>query len=581
MRNLFAMYLLLLLLAHYSSHGAAAAAQRQQRRQQQQQDRRHNQQQRQDSRCFLDGGGSTETFFIKESLQVGSLLGTLRVIGHPGVDIDLSLAVRGATDDGVVVPLEIEEGTKNLRLTSPLDKEGETGPASVNVDVLCERRAREGGKAANGVPAFSIPVDVRVTDVNDNAPRFVGAPYRLNISELAVVGSTVFDAVRATDADQPGPFSTVEYHVEEGGKFSDYLAFRNPLVGSLVLTKQLDYEKTRAFSVSLVARDQGSPPQETRTVITVNVRDADDQNPAFVHPRYDALLPEGNTEGLKLSVQPQDLRAVDKDLGLGAPVFYSFNNIADSDDSYRHFELNRNTGHIYIKSNIPEDEFLQPVTLVVKATQFDNRDRYAVTTLTVSRGGIFDSNLQFLQKTYEVRVLENVPLNSAVATLLTNRPSDRRVRFSVNRSTLPGGEFSVNEKGDVVVRKVLDFERAERYDFVVSATDGRRDDSARVLVRVLNINDWDPRFKYPQYEFFVRSEDAVAGAVVGVLQVHDGDKGDEVTLDIKGPDARIFRINKRGELFIDDLKYKVGYCSRCKGAEERKAAFMGENRAPA
>ncbi len=107
-----------------------------------------------------------------------------------------------------------------------------------------------------------------------------------------------------------------------------------------------------------------------------------------------------------------------------------------------------------------------------------------MTTLTVSRGGIFDSSdLQFLRRSYSVRVLENVPLNSAVATLLTNRPSDRRVRFSVNRTELPGGEFSVNEKGEVVVRKVLDYERREGYAFGVAATDGRREDTARVEVR--------------------------------------------------------------------------------------------------
>ena len=38
-------------------------------------------------------------------------------------------------------------------------------------------------------------------------------------------------------------------------------------------------------------------------------------------------------------------------------------------------------------------------------------DRYAVTTLTITRGGIFDSDLQFLQRMYSVRILENAPLN--------------------------------------------------------------------------------------------------------------------------------------------------------------------------
>lgn len=490
----------------------------------------------QDNRCFLDGGGSTETFFIKESLPVGSLLGTLRIIGAVGIDVDLRL------EDAEGSPVDVERGTKNLFLARPLDKEGEEGPASVSANVLCDRIG------AND-PSFSIPVNIRVTDENDNAPKFVGAPYKLNISELTIVGSNIFNGIRAVDNDQPGPFSTVEYSIAND-PLSSYVAFENPLEGSLVLTKHLDYETLQSFQVKILARDQGSPPQESETLVTINVQDADDQNPAFFYDHYDARLPEGPTEGQKLLVQPQDIRAFDKDIGLGSPVYYAFNANAEE---YKYFELNRNTGHIYIKSDIPESDFLQPVTLVVKATQFDNPDRYAVTTLTVSRGGIFDSDLQFLQKKYDVKILENVPLNSVITTLLTNKPSDRRVHFYIKEKTLPGKEFSVNQKGDVILRKMLDYERKERYSFDVLATDGRRNDSARVDVTLLNINDWDPRFKYPQYEFYVSGPDAFPGFVVGKLDVHDGDKGDRVSLDIKGPYARVFTINNRGELAIEDL----------------------------
>ena len=60
-------------------------------------------------------------------------------------------------------------------------------------------------------PDFTIPVSIRVTDVNDNAPSFVGAPYTLNISELSLVGATVFGGVEAVDRDQPGMRSMVEF----------------------------------------------------------------------------------------------------------------------------------------------------------------------------------------------------------------------------------------------------------------------------------------------------------------------------------------------------------------------------------
>lgn len=491
----------------------------------------------QDSRCFLEGGGSTESFFIKESLGVGSLIGTLRILGEIGTEIELKL-------DGEDSPIDIEGETKNLILTKPLDKEGKDGPSSVSLEIICER-------IGVSDPGFTIPVNIRVTDVNDNAPIFQNDPYKLNISELTIVGSSIYDQIKAFDRDQPGPFSTVEYSIANG-KFSDYVAFANPLEGSLILTKHLDYETLKTFEVQIVARDQGSPPQESESTLTIHIQDADDQNPAFFYDHYDALLPQGSTEGQKLMVQPQDLRAFDKDLGLASPVYYSFNGLADE---YKYFELNRNTGHIYIRSDIPETDITQPVTLVIKATQFDNLDRYAVTTLTISRGGIFDSDLQFLQKTYDVKILENVPLNSVVTTLLTNKPADRRVHFYIDEeNTLPGKEFSVNQKGDVVLRKMLDYELKESYSFVVTVTDGRKNDTARVNVSLLNINDWDPRFKYPQYEFFVQEADMFRGFIIGKMEVHDGDKGDTVTLDIRGPYARAFRINRRGELIIDALK---------------------------
>ncbi len=33
-----------------------------------------------------------------------------------------------------------------------------------------------------------------------------------------------------------------------------------------------------------------------------------------------------------------------------------------------------------------------------------------------------------------------------------------------------------------------------------------------------------------------------------LFQVEDGDSGDEVTLDLKGPDARMFQITPKGQL---------------------------------
>lgn len=43
-------------------------------------------------------------------------------------------------------------------------------------------------------------------------------------------------------------------------------------------------------------------------------------------------------------------------------------------------------GEISLRDDLTRlDEFLQPVTLIVSATQQDNQDRYSITTLTITR----------------------------------------------------------------------------------------------------------------------------------------------------------------------------------------------------
>ena len=89
-------------------------------------------------------------------------------------------------------------------------------------------------------------------------------------------------------------------------------------------------------------------------------------------------------------------------------------------------------------------------------------------------------------------------------------------------------------------------------------TDGRENDTTTVNITVLNINDWDPRFRYPQYEFYVSRKNMVRGHKVGEVEVFDGDKGDKISLDIRGAFARVFGITNSGQLRIKDLRHMNG-----------------------
>ncbi|KAF2362253.1 Cadherin [Trinorchestia longiramus] len=491
-----------------------------------------------DVRCFLQPGGSVANFFINESLPVGSVIGSLMIGGDPSEDgdIHLMLADRG-------VPVQIADHSKDLILTGRIDKEGKVGQAHISLDIICK-------KLGTKDPTIVIPVNIRVTDVNDNAPVFIGAPYSVNISEATVVGTIIFSDIQATDDDQKGPFSTLKYTIGPG-PHSDLFEFESPLRGSLRLRKPLDYETSPVFNITIVAQDLGSPPQRSKTYLTVHVADSDDQNPAFTRQRYMATLPQPSIRGAQVDIQPERIWAEDRDTGINAKVQYSLATDVPEADL---FSIEPITGNVYLIRDITPDVITQPVSLSVFATQVDNPDRRAGTILTVSRRGFRSSQLQFVKTYYNVSVPENVPPGSLITEVVINRKIDENIRFRLDDSAR--GVFRISQSGQVRLETKLDFEELhhQEYDFTISVTDGEYQDTATIHVMVLNVNDWDPRFRYPQYEFVV-GEAVEDGALLGTVEVADGDTGDTIELTLLGDDARYFSIDSSlGQLRLLSLE---------------------------
>ncbi|TMW52075.1 hypothetical protein DOY81_002855, partial [Sarcophaga bullata] len=90
-----------------------------------------------DSRCYLEGGGSAESFLASEDLEIGTIIGKLRINGDPDVehgDINLTLREKDA-------PVEIVPGTKDLALAVELDRRVEVEPSSYYVNCHMHTKA--------------------------------------------------------------------------------------------------------------------------------------------------------------------------------------------------------------------------------------------------------------------------------------------------------------------------------------------------------------------------------------------------------------------------------------------------------
>lgn len=88
-----------------------------------------------DKRCFLENEATAVDLFVREDLPVGDTVGVLGVLGDPSSLGDIQLSLQ--EDDS---PVTLLSYSKNLTLIRKLDKEGIEGPASVYINVICERK---------------------------------------------------------------------------------------------------------------------------------------------------------------------------------------------------------------------------------------------------------------------------------------------------------------------------------------------------------------------------------------------------------------------------------------------------------
>lgn len=86
-------------------------------------------------------------------------------------------------------------------------------------------------------------MNIKVTDINDKNPEFVGDPYIFNVKEG--LSKTTVGFVHATDADE-GINAVVTYSIP-----SDLPFDVDKETGEIVTTKALDYEKQEVLKVLL------------------------------------------------------------------------------------------------------------------------------------------------------------------------------------------------------------------------------------------------------------------------------------------------------------------------------------------
>ena len=359
-----------------------------------------------------------------------------------------------------------------------------------------------------------LDVEVRVLDVNDNAPVFSPARYTLSIEENEIPGSVV-GTVSAVDSDE-GENGDVQYELETTSEL-----FRlDPSTGVLTTLVELDRESQDTYNIVVVARDRGSAnTQSASTTVVIRVLDKNDNFPTF-HPSqsYSAEIREDASPGTLIV----PVYASDEDFGTNAQLTLG---ILEPYDDEAMFGFH---GNNMVVTGSLDYETQQSYLLHVKA-----EDGGGLSTIRVFNITIIDVNDEapvLVPSSESVTISENAPRGSRVAGFTASDGDSGDggvVEFSLGMGNYRN-TFEISSSGVVTLARGLDYEKQKNYSLEVVARDSGSPTLLRVAiltVNVENVNDNPPLFEIDSVSVLVSESASVGDSVIQVTAT-DADSPD-------------------------------------------------------
>ncbi|XP_043842003.1 LOW QUALITY PROTEIN: protocadherin gamma-A2-like [Dromiciops gliroides] len=464
--------------------------------------------------CFLLGtlweiSVAQIRYSVPEEMEKGSFVGDL--------DKDLGLEPRELSERGARIVsrgkkqhFALNVGSGSLVTADRIDREelcAQSAQCRLNFNVLVEDKLK----------IYS--VEVEITDINDNAPRFLAEELELKMSELTPVGNQ-HPLERAYDRDV-GLNSLQGYELSPNHHFSLRLQRGNDGVKypELVLEQALDREKDPILHLVLTARDGGEPVRTGTARIRVTVLDANDNAPVFTQPVYTVSVPENVSQGTVLLT----VNATDADEGINSQVRYF--QITIPEETSHIFQLNSETGELSTLQNLDyEDAECYVIELEAQdGLGLKGRAKIHVTVLDVN-----DNAPEVTITSVTSSIPENAPPGTVIALFhVHDRDSGENGRVLCSMAgDLP---FKLEKKVDnyhsLVTDRALDREQVSEYNITVRAEDFGSpvlSTDTHILLHVADINDNPPTFSQSAYSAYIR-ENNPRGASIYSLTAHDPD----------------------------------------------------------
>lgn len=459
---------------------------------------------------------------IPESVGIGTTVETVHATDSDfGVNGTITYSLLSSSDTDNVFTVDALSG--DITTAKTLDRETVDHYALTAV-------ATDGGPSHRSA---SVAVSITLSDVNDSPPKFDQNLYQVDVAEDVAVQTTIL-TVTAT-SDDLGINGLVSYSLTSG--HSDGRLTVDSTSGDIIVSKELDYEKTTFYRLTIQAQDGGSSPLTSTTKVDIQVENVNDNSPRFPSETIYIQVPENTAKNSYVTA----VSAIDDDKGKFGKVSYRIT----SSDVLDTFTIGSTTGTMRTLKEL-DYETHKSYTINVLAEDGGNPRETGQVTVVVSVSDVNDEFPQFTKKEYRESVSELAGVGTTVLHVSATDqdfPSGGRLTYSITAGDV-GIPFSIASfTGRIVVSSSLDHEVQDVYNFVVMATDSELSNTTQVRVKVSDENDSPPVFQGLPYSVTVPENLDVGTSVFTVVAV-DNDDGNNsrITFTLERT-SNVFAIN--------------------------------------
>lgn len=268
-------------------------------------------------------------------------------------------------------------------------------------------------------------VNITLTDVNDNPPRFLQNTYHFSIPESSPVGTTI-GRIKAADADI-GKNAEVQYRITDGDEMNmfDIVTDKFTQDGIITVRKYLDYETRRLYTLKVEAMNIHMDPRfyylgpfKDTAAVKISIEDVD-EHPIFSRPSYLFEV----LEDIDIGTIVGTVMARDPD-GASSPIRFTLDRHTDLD---RIFNIHSGNGSIYTSKPL-DREISQWHNLSIIATEINNPKQATRVHVYVKVLDVNDNAPEFATF-YDTFVCENARAGQLIQTI-----------SAIDKDEPPGGQ---------------------------------------------------------------------------------------------------------------------------------------------